>query len=140
MTTGLTRIDVTEAQISQVVARFYTRVRAHPVLGPIFNGTIGTQADIWDAHEAKITRFWRNALLREPVYSGNPMLAHAGISAIKPEHFAIWLGLFDQVLMEILPANTALMWSHIAHRIGRGLSLGLETTRARAGGVPDLRL
>lgn len=140
MTTALPRIDVTQAQIAQVADRFYARVRADPTLSPIFHETIGYDAAIWEAHIAKITRFWRNALLREPVYDGNPMLAHSGISAIKPEHFTIWLGIFDQVLDEVLPAEDAVRWSHIAHRIGRGLSLGLETTRARMDGIPDLRI
>lgn len=133
-------MDVSEAQIRQVADRFYARVRADPDLAPIFHETIGTNAAIWDAHITKITCFWRNALLREPVYSGNPMLVHSGISAIEPEHFTIWLGIFDQVLDETLPPKTAARWSHIAHRIGRGLSLGLASTRARMDGIPDLRL
>ncbi len=140
MTTALPRIEVTQAQIKLVADRFYARVRADPQLAPIFHETLGHNAEIWDAHIAKITRFWRNALLREPVYSGNPMLAHSGISTIRPEHFAIWLGIFDQVLNEILPADTAAIWSRTAHRIGRGLSLGLASTRARMDGVPDLRM
>lgn len=140
MTTTLPRIDVTEAQIRLVADRFYARVRADPTLAPIFHHTIGTDAAIWDAHIAKITRFWRNALLREPVYSGNPMLVHSGISAIKPEHFAIWLSIFDQVLDAELPPKAAAQWSHMAHRIGRGLSLGLTASRARTDGIPDLTL
>lgn len=140
MTTALPRIDLIEAQIRQVADHFYVRVRADPQLSPVFHETIGYDAEIWDAHVGKITRFWRNALLRESVYSGNPMLAHSGISAIQPEHFAIWLGIFDQVLTEVLPPDTAAMWSRTAHRIGRGLSLGLASTRARMDGIPDLRI
>lgn len=137
MTTALPRIDVTEAQIRQVADRFYVRVRADPQLAPIFHETIGYDADIWEAHIAKITRFWRNALLREPVYSGNPMLVHSGISAIQPKHFAIWLGIFDQVLVEVLPADTATMWSRTAHRIAGGLSMGMEAARHRATYSPS---
>lgn len=140
MTTTLQRFDVTEAQIRAVADRFYARVRADAQLAPIFHTTIGHDAAVWEAHVTKITRFWRNALLRDPVYDGNPMLAHAGISAIQPAHFAIWLGIFDEVLEDVLPPDTAARWSHTAHRIGRGLSLGLASARARQGGVPDLHL
>ena len=136
--TARPRIDVTGDQIDQVVQRFYARVRAHPKLGPIFFESLTRAPDIWQAHEAKIGRFWRNALLREPVYDGNPMLVHAGISAIEPAHFDIWLGLFDEVLSETLPRGAAQSWSRLAHRVGRGLSMGLSLARARAGGVPDL--
>ncbi|WP_257893714.1 hypothetical protein [Gymnodinialimonas phycosphaerae] len=68
------------------------------------------------------------------------MHAHSAISAITPEHFAIWLGIFDQVLLDVLPPDTAAAWSRTAHRIWRGLSLGLAATRVRMGGVPDLHL
>ncbi|MEX0286848.1 MAG: group III truncated hemoglobin [Paracoccaceae bacterium] len=138
---SLARVPVSEEQIDQVVAAFYARVRVHPVLGPIFNDSISTDADLWRVHEAKIGRFWRNALLRQPVYDGNPMMVHAGTMAVKAHHFAIWLELFDQVLAEELPEQTARAWSKLAHRIGRGLSLGLDTARARhrPGAVPDLR-
>jgi len=138
MTTALPKIDISEAQIKQVVTQFYARVRVHPVLGPIFNDRISTEPAWWAVHEAKIARFWRNALLRQPVYDGNPMLVHAGVSAIEPGHFAIWLGLFDAVLQETLPEPQAESWSRLAHRIGRGLSMGLATARARQTGVPDL--
>lgn len=133
-------IDVTTAQIRLVADRFYARVRADPTLAPIFHATIGQDASVWEAHIAKITLFWRNALLREPVYSGNPMLVHSGISAIEPEHFAIWLGIFDSVLTDTLSPETAAQWSRTAHRIARGLSLGITSARARISGVPDLRI
>ncbi len=137
MTNALPRIDLTEAQIRLVADRFYARVRMDPHLSPIFHATIGHDTAIWEDHIARITRFWRNALLREPVYSGNPMLVHSGIAAIQPEHFAIWLAVFDDVLAESLPSGTAAMWSRTAHRIGRGLSMGIETARRRAAQDPS---
>ena len=134
------RADLDEDQIDAVVRRFYARVRADPVIGPIFLDSLGTRADVWEAHEAKIARFWQNALLRRPVYAGNPMMVHAGISDLHRDHFAHWLSLFDAVLFEVLPPGTAQSWSRLAHRIGQGLSMGLEPARARASaGVPDLR-
>ena len=42
------RFPITEDQIDWVVFRFYARVRAHPVLGPIFWKHVRN----WDAHEA----------------------------------------------------------------------------------------
>ena len=134
----LPRIKVSEAQIDAVVAAFYAKVRGDAVLGPIFFESLTRDGAIWRAHEDKIARFWRNALLRQPVYAGNPMLVHSGISAVKPAHFAIWLQLFDDVLAELLPGAIASSWSRLAHRIGRGLSMGLKQSRARAGSVPDL--
>ncbi len=47
---------------------------------------------------------------------------------VRPEHFDIWLGIFDMVLSENLPTDTAVSWSALAHRIGRGLRYGVEPT------------
>jgi hemoglobin len=48
-------------------------------------------------------------LLYENQYSGNPMMVHGGISAIKPQHFDIWLGLFEQTLFSVLEHEPALL-------------------------------
>ena len=133
------RVPVTHADIDKVVGKFYERVRGHPLLGPIFFASISHDPDLWRDHEAKIARFWANALLYENQYSGNPMMVHAGISAIKPQHFDIWLGLFEQTLFSVLEHEPALLWSEMARRIGRGLKLGIEQARQRSGQPPSLR-
>jgi hemoglobin len=120
------RIPVTEAQIDQVVQAFYTLTRADPVLGPVF----AVHVIDWPNHEAKIGRFWRNALLLQRCYDGNPMEVHMVAGNVKPEHFPVWLALFDRVLDQELPQPLAQAWSALAHRIGRGLSYGLP----QAGG------
>lgn len=134
---GLTippRIPVTVDQIQAVVAQFYARVRAHPVLGPVFAAHVTD----WPPHEAKIELFWRNALLLERCYNGNPMQVHAAAGNVKSDHFAIWLGLFDAVLEQELPQTLAQAWSALAHRIGRGLSYGLPASCGKQS-VPNLR-
>lgn len=128
------RIPVTEAQIDRVVAGFYAKVRVHPALGPIFAAHV---AD-WTAHEEKIGRFWRNALLYQRSYDGNPMQVHQAAGNVRARHFPVWLSLFDAVLDQELPPHLAQAWSALAHRIGRGMSYALPTEHSE-GGVPDLR-
>lgn len=115
------RIPVTETQIDRVLARFYAQIRAHPELGPIFAAHVTD----WPEHEAKIGRFWRNALLLQGGYSGNPMQVHMAAGNVRAAHFPVWLALFDDVLAQELPGDLAQSWSAFAHRIGRGLSYGL---------------
>lgn len=129
--------DITAADVDRVVDVFYARIRQHPDLGPVFAAHI--QGDEWTPHEAKIASFWRNAILKERSYSGNPMQVHMLAGNVKPEHFAKWLGLFDQVLAEELPPATARSFSALAHRIGRGLKLGLEQFQRPADQPPILR-
>lgn len=128
----LARFDITEDQIGRTVAAFYAAVRRDAVLGPVFAAHV---AD-WPAHEAKIARFWRKAILFQPVYDGNPMRAHMQAGDVEPRHFPIWLALFDATLRAHLPEATAAAWSALAHRIGRGLRLGIETA---GDGPPMLR-
>lgn len=136
MNTPLARFEISTQEIDRVVAAFYFRIRAHDVLGPIFIERLGTSREIWNPHESKIAAFWRNAILSERTYSGNPMQVHMGVAAMEPEHFALWLALFDEVLAEELPAKTAQQFSALAHRIGRGLRMGLESVRQPKNGPP----
>ena len=133
------RFPVSSAQIDEVVTRFYARIRQHEVLGPVFFASIPDDAARWAHHEEKIGRFWRNAILHERSYSGNPQHMHSMRPMIKPEHFALWLGLFDEVLTETLPPDLAASWSALAHRIGAGLRMGVIANQERAGGIPRLR-
>lgn len=129
--TNLARIPLTAAQIDRVVAAFYTEIRAHPVLGPVFAAHVSD----WPGHEAKIAGFWRNAILLERGYDGNPMAVHKAAGNVRPGMFIPWLKLFDQVLRQELPPDEAAAWSALAHRIGRSLSLGLQDY----SGMPKLR-
>ncbi|MEH7828315.1 group III truncated hemoglobin [Gemmobacter denitrificans] len=132
MTAFPPRFFVTAEQISAQVAAFYAAVRADALLGPVF----AAHVDDWPAHEAKITRFWRNAILREGVYDGSPMLAHRQAGDVREEHFPHWLALFDATLARTLPGEAAAAWSAMAHRIGRALSMGVAEARRPSDAVP----
>ncbi|OYU40631.1 MAG: globin family protein [Pseudorhodobacter sp. PARRP1] len=131
----LARFAVTPAQIDAVVAAFYQSVRSHPTLAPIFASHVSD----WPAHETKIALFWRNAILLEGGYGGNPMAVHRGAGNVHPGMFDPWLALFDATLARELPAETAKAWSALAHRIGRGLRYGLVDNAKTASGIPILR-
>ena len=128
------RFPITPAQIDAVVADFYDAIRHHPGLGPVF----AAHVEDWPEHEAKIARFWRNAILHERSYDGNPFAVHKQAGNVRPGMFEIWLGLFDSVLKRNLPPDLAQGWSELAHRIGRGLRAGV-VERQEKDGVPILR-
>lgn len=119
------RFPISDEEIARVVHEFYAVVRTHPGLGPVFNRHVKD----WTAHEAKIIEFWRNAIMFERNYTGNPMKAHMEARDVKAQHFDVWLGLFDSVLRRELPPIPAHAWSILAHRIGRGLRLGVEEAK-----------
>ncbi|SFR58659.1 group III truncated hemoglobin [Litoreibacter janthinus] len=130
------RFDITPHQIDNVVMKFYGRVRADSVLGPVFAAHVPEGG--WPAHESKIASFWRNAILYERSYDGNPMQKHMAARDVHGEHFPRWLSLFDGVLSQELPPETARAFSALAHRIARGLRMGVEDLRAPAGAPPSL--
>ena len=131
----LARFAITAEEIDAVVAAFYAAVRRHPMLAPVF----AAHVEDWPAHEAKIARFWRNAILLEGGYDGNPMAVHKAAGNVHPGMFDGWLALFDATLTHELPPETAAQWSALAHRIGRGLRYGLVDSAKTASGVPLLR-
>lgn len=128
------RFDVSPEQIDRVVRTFYAAVRRHEVLGPVF----ARHVTDWPAHEDRIAAFWRNAILFERSYDGNPMRVHRQAGDVRPAHFGDWLMLFDATLRRTLPRDTALAWSALAHRIGAALRMGVET-RPDGDGPPILR-
>lgn len=129
------RFDITEQDITRVTRVFYAAIRRHEVLGPVFAGHVSD----WPAHEDRIAAFWRNAILYQRGYDGNPMRVHMAAGDVRPEHFGDWLMLFDETLRRMLTPEQAAAWSALAHRIGAGLRMGVEDLRARPGQPPLLR-
>jgi hemoglobin len=131
------RFAVTEAQIAAVIEEFYAVVQTHPGLGPVFAAHVTD----WEAHKAKIGRFWRNAILMERSYDGNPMQVHKDAGNVRPGMFIPWLALFDAVLRRQVPPEVAEPWSELAHRIGRSMAYGLMGMNedGTMAGPPSLR-
>ena len=129
------RFAITPAQINHVVKQFYALVRQDTVLAPVF----AVHVVDWTTHEAKITAFWSNAILFERSYDGNPMQVHMAAGNIDATHFIRWLEVFDDVLTQLLPTDIAHAWSHLVHRIGRGLQMGLAFNAQRRTPAPYLK-
>ncbi|MQY42216.1 globin family protein [Epibacterium sp. SM1969] len=130
----IARFDINAQEIDRVVARFYAQIRLHPVLGPVF----ASHVTDWPEHEEKIAAFWRNAILRQKSYSGNPMQVHVTRPDIKAEHFPIWLELFHKVLHQELPNLQARQWAALADRIGEGFRTGIVAMRQPKDAPPKL--
>ena len=119
--------------IARLVDRFYTRVQADPVLGPIFNPAV----DDWDEHKRLLVSFWSSIALGTRSYRGNPMAMHRP-HPIREEHFAHWLALWREVAEAELPPEHAALFVQHASRIAQSLQFGLGLTPRRGiiRGVP----
>ncbi|GGD23869.1 group III truncated hemoglobin [Sinisalibacter lacisalsi] len=138
--TPIQKFDITAEEIDALVGLFYQRIRAHPMLGPIFARAIASQdGPEWRAHEARIAAFWRNAIGIDRSYDGNPMQVHRANRDIHPGMFSTWLDLFHMTAAEVLSPEKAANMSALAERIGQSLRYGVTTRDEQRGAPPILR-
>ena len=122
-----------EEILRNLVHRFYAKVRADPVLGPVFAARIQN----WGPHLDRMVAFWSSVALMTGRYHGAPVPAHATLP-VTWAHFDRWLALFRDTAHEVCPSEGA---SHVierAERIARSLHMAVEDT-ARDAAAPSLR-
>ncbi|MGY2051413.1 group III truncated hemoglobin [Methylobacterium sp. JK268] len=112
-----------EASLARFLDAFYARVRRDPLIGPVFAAAIPDPD--WPRHMETIRAFWSSVLFRTGRYKGNPFGKHLALGALTPEHFARWLGLFEETAAACFPSDIAVDLSARAHRIGDSLKAGL---------------
>lgn len=115
-----------ERELTELVARFYERVRDDRVLGPIFNANVKN----WDAHLATMSRFWSSAIYRTGTYSGRPLDVHRAIPELRAEHFPRWLGLWHATVEEVVTSDAKAPLKDLAERMA-------ETIGSRLRPAPD---
>ncbi|MGN2241961.1 group III truncated hemoglobin [Frateuria sp. GZRR33] len=121
-----------ESAIARLVDRFYDKVTADAVIGPVFNAVVHD----WPEHKRLLTRFWCSVALGAASYRGNPMAMHRPLP-IRAEHFDHWLALWRATCAEELDEASAQQMVDYAERIGRSLKYGLGLNPdARGIGVP----
>lgn len=103
--------------IESMVHRFYGRIRADPMLGPIFESRI----DDWPYHLDRMVAFWRAVLRSEPTFAiserGAPPVLHRQIGGLDAAHFERWLTMFGDVVDEIYGREDAIDVMTAARRI-----------------------
>jgi len=117
--------SITRAQIAELVDTFYTEVRAHPRLGPLFEDRIGGD---WEPHLDKMKLFWASVLLRTGDYKGKPVPAHMQLSDVQSEDFRAWLDTFRPVAESIFEPAAAEIAIATANRIAQSLWLAMFGT------------
>lgn len=119
-------VGIDDAYISNLVERFYARVQADQMLGPIFAQRISD----WPHHLAHMKKFWRSIILKTGEFSGNPMMKHAAITKIDNPEFSHWLKLFAETLDEIGGSKEARARIYRrAEMIAESLLLGIHIHR-----------
>ena len=123
-----------EAHLATLIDRFYEKVRADPMLGPVFNAAVHD----WEEHRRTLVSFWSSVALGTQSYRGSPMSAHRP-HPIRGEHFDHWRELWRETAREVLEEEDAGRMIDYAERIGRSLRMGLGLSGrpgARSLGIP----
>jgi hemoglobin len=113
--------------LALLLRHFYSDVRQHAVLGPIFN----RQIDNWPEHLEKIGTFWARLTGGPSDYSGQMPAKHMSLG-IDGSHFAAWLQLWTFNCANHLKETEAKEMIGLAHEIGRRLKyiLGVENVES----------
>ena len=91
-----------EADVEQLINRFYEKVVVDPVIGYIFTEVAKTD---FARHLAVMYGFWKFLLLNaSDTYQGNPMHKHVELHEkhpLKAVHFDRWVALFEETVDEL---------------------------------------
>ncbi|MEB2848053.1 DUF1971 domain-containing protein [Endobacterium cereale] len=110
---------LTEADISLVLSRFYDRVKADDLLGPVF-----AVVHDWDEHLNRLSEFWSSMMLTTGRYKGNPLSMHlAHAQRFQPQMFIRWLELWKLTTEELLVPQVAREMQARAKRIASRFSV-----------------
>lgn len=112
------------AMIERLVRRFYDRVRADALLGPVFAARITD----WEPHLARMFAFWSSVALHTGAYHGNPMGRHLPLP-VDARHFDRWLALFAETARAQCPPAAAELFIERSRLIARSLEMGIAGAR-----------
>jgi len=116
----LSAID--DASLRRLVDCFYARVRADPLIGPVFNDAIHD----WPRHLALLGDFWSSVMLGSGRYKGQPVPAHRKHAGrIDPAMFDRWLALWAETSSELMQPEAAAVLQAKAARIAESLQLAM---------------
>ena len=113
---------IDEAMIERLVRTFYDRVRADPLIGPVFAERI----EAWEPHLQQMFAFWSSVALSTGRYQGAPMRKHLFLP-IDARHFDRWLALFEATARDVCPPRAAEHFVVRARRIAESFEMGVAS-------------
>ncbi len=122
------RTGIDAAMIRRLVHGFYAKVRADPILSPIFAAHIPNAR--WPTHLERMCAFWSSVALASGEYQGRPMQAHQPLD-VQASDFDRWLEVFRATAQDLTPPAAADHFIERAERIAMSLEAGIEAHQSR---------
>jgi hemoglobin len=124
----------TRKDIELLVRRFYDKVIADPLIGPVFTDLAKVD---WDKHLPVMFDFWENTLFYTGGYTGNPMKSHQDLHRkwpLQASWFKQWLTLFIATVDELYEGEKAVLAKQRATSISTVMQIKiLEAGNAHNG-------
>lgn len=115
--------SVTDQLLRNVILEFYARVRSDAELGPVFQEIIGQR---WDAHMARIMRFWLTVTRLGSGYPGKDFMpAHMKHASISESQLPRWLAIFKETCQDLCQPVEASYLIDISERMADNLAISL---------------
>lgn len=114
-------LEPSTESMTVLVHGFYADVRAHPLLGPVFEAALHGR---WDTHLARLVDFWCTVALGARSFKGDVFGKHMALTGVTPAHFAAWVGLWQQHTSRLFAPEVAQELQLAAHGIARNLFRG----------------
>lgn len=124
----MARTGLDEAILARLVHMFYDRIRADPLLGPIFADRITD----WGPHLDRMVEFWSSVALMTGRYHGAPIPKHLPLP-VEAAHFERWLDLFRATAQEVCPPEGAVWVIERAERIAASIHMNIQDAWGRYG-------
>lgn len=115
---------ISAEEISNLVDRFYEKVRLDPEIGPVFNEAV----EDWPTHLSLLKDFWSTVLFTEHRYKGNPLSTHLKLQ-LEPPHFRRWLTLFAETAQQVMPPEHAAIVIAKSQRIAENFKMAIAYQR-----------
>jgi hemoglobin len=119
--------------LRDLVHRFYARVGADAVLGPIFAARITD----WPQHLDRMVAFWCSVALMTGQYHGRPVPEHTPLP-INVAHFDRWLALFRATAADTCTPAGAAHVIERAERIAHSLQIAVVSAQGDPAAAPRL--
>jgi hemoglobin len=114
--------------IAHLLRHFYSDIRQHQLVGPIFNEKIQD----WPRHLETIGLFWARVTGGPSHYSGGMPMKHMSLG-LNASHFQAWLQLWEFNCRAHLKTAEAQEMIGLAHEFGRRLKGILGVTELKLG-------
>jgi hemoglobin len=109
--------------LAQLLKHFYSDIRQHQLVGPIFNEKIHD----WPSHLETIGSFWARLTGGPSNYAGGMPMKHMPLG-LNATHFQAWLQLWEFNCRTYLKSSEAQEMINLANEIGRRLKSILGVT------------